>query len=505
MPNIVGNETRPIPPGSGPAPAGLSSLESVLGAAESALGVQYRWGGNSLATGVDCSGLIQQAYRAAGINLPRVSSDQAKAGQAVTMQDAQPGDLFWYDSSGRNVGADHIAIYMGNGMMIESPHSGASVRVVPVRQPTGVTRVLGVVQPSANPHPPTLGPNGGRDYTHSALGIGTPPPPTITPTAAEKMGGGIGDDLPPNATPAQVETYIQKHYSDVAPFLANDEIKKLAEEAAVHDLSPDEVTHRFEQTNYYKTHGDTSRAYDALLGGDRAQADIITGKAMNIVGDLFARNGSTLTDEQKGSVAKQAIRNGWIDTSGNVTDVGKLNDFLAFTLRQGAKPNTPLTGEVGASADTLGSTAKDYGITLSRPTLEDWALKIKEGAASADSYKSYLTNMARGLWNHDPDVLKALDAGLTPTAYFDPQRQKIAATLEMSPDQIDLFGDPTYADVTQHYDPAMNSGKGGRRSMTLGEAAQWARDRPEYEHTTTYKDTKASAGVDLLQFLGQVK
>ena len=47
--------------------------------------------------------------------------------------DAQPGDLISYDNSGRNVGADHIAIYIGNGMMIEAPKAGVPVRA-PMRR-----------------------------------------------------------------------------------------------------------------------------------------------------------------------------------------------------------------------------------------------------------------------------------------------------------------------------------------------------------------------------------
>lgn len=101
----------------------------VIEAAKTALGVMYQWGGNSLAGGVDCSGLVQQAFAAAGISLPRISAQQAQAGQRVGLNALQPGDLVAWDNSSRNNGADHIAIYLGNGQIIEAPRTGLAVRI----------------------------------------------------------------------------------------------------------------------------------------------------------------------------------------------------------------------------------------------------------------------------------------------------------------------------------------------------------------------------------------
>lgn len=103
----------------------------IIAAAEQYLGVDYEWGGTS-AQGVDCSGLVQLAYKAAGIDLPRVSFEQAASGTRVAINALRPGDLLAVDNSSRNPGADHIAIYLGNGMMIEAPHPGAKVQIVPV-------------------------------------------------------------------------------------------------------------------------------------------------------------------------------------------------------------------------------------------------------------------------------------------------------------------------------------------------------------------------------------
>jgi cell wall-associated NlpC family hydrolase len=103
--------------------------KAVIAAARSALGTPYTWGGNSLQGGVDCSGLIQQAFAQAGITMPRVSYMQANRGARVGIDALRPGDLVAWDNSSRNNGADHIAIYLGGGQIIEAPRPGSVVRV----------------------------------------------------------------------------------------------------------------------------------------------------------------------------------------------------------------------------------------------------------------------------------------------------------------------------------------------------------------------------------------
>lgn len=100
----------------------------VVGFARKFIGVPYVWGGTS-PTGFDCSGFVQYVYKQMGVNLPRISSDQARAGKRIGFQDLRPGDLVAIDNSPRNNGADHIGIYVGNGMVINAPHPGASVRL----------------------------------------------------------------------------------------------------------------------------------------------------------------------------------------------------------------------------------------------------------------------------------------------------------------------------------------------------------------------------------------
>lgn len=91
------------------------------------LGLKYVWGGASLTKGADCSGFTQQIYKKFGVSLPHHAADQAKMGTKITSKkNLQAGDLVFFGSK-NNI--THVGIYGGDGKFIESPHTGASVRV----------------------------------------------------------------------------------------------------------------------------------------------------------------------------------------------------------------------------------------------------------------------------------------------------------------------------------------------------------------------------------------
>lgn len=104
--------------------------KQVIEYAEEKIGKWYKWGGESDAEGgFDCSGLLWYAFHKAGIDIPRVSMAQAERGQRVAISKLKPGDLVAWENNGKQVGADHIALYLGDGKILEAPHTGAKVRI----------------------------------------------------------------------------------------------------------------------------------------------------------------------------------------------------------------------------------------------------------------------------------------------------------------------------------------------------------------------------------------
>ncbi len=151
-------DRRPEVGGSGPSasdsgdeqPTGRSA-DTVIQRALGQVGVTYAWGGGASSgptrgirdggeadahddydkVGFDCSGLMTYAFAGAGVRLAHFSGYQYSSGHKVLLAQARPGDmLFWQTDDGF---IHHVALYLGNGKMIEAPYSGAQVRVTSVR------------------------------------------------------------------------------------------------------------------------------------------------------------------------------------------------------------------------------------------------------------------------------------------------------------------------------------------------------------------------------------
>lgn len=96
----------------------------------SQVGKPYRWGGSG-PDNYDCSGLTSWAWRKAGKSLPHSSRAQYSATKRISRSQLQPGDLIFYGSP-----IHHVAMYIGDGKVVEAPYSGKNVRI----SSTGLSR-----------------------------------------------------------------------------------------------------------------------------------------------------------------------------------------------------------------------------------------------------------------------------------------------------------------------------------------------------------------------------
>lgn len=92
------------------------------------IGAHYKYGGNSPETGIDCSGLVRYVFKEAwGATLPRTSLELSRAGEEVSRDELQPGDLVFYNTMRRSY--SHVGIYLGDNKFIHAPSSGKKVRI----------------------------------------------------------------------------------------------------------------------------------------------------------------------------------------------------------------------------------------------------------------------------------------------------------------------------------------------------------------------------------------
>ncbi|MFF0888316.1 NlpC/P60 family protein [Streptomyces sp. NPDC003456] len=118
-----------------------TKADKALAFARAQIGKPYVWGAVGPGS-YDCSGLTQAAWKAAGVDLPRTTYDQVRAGTTVPVSQARPGDLvFFYDD------ITHVGLYIGNGMMIHAPKPGTYVREESIYY-DGESAVHSVVRPA---------------------------------------------------------------------------------------------------------------------------------------------------------------------------------------------------------------------------------------------------------------------------------------------------------------------------------------------------------------------
>ena len=122
----------PVAVAAATAPSGTSAstdfAAEVVFRALSLLGVNYRFGGNSPAAGLDCSGLVRLVFsEVTGLTLPRRSDEMSRVGGSVDKSELQPGDLVFFNTL--RMPFSHVGIFIGNGQFVHSPSSGSSVRV----------------------------------------------------------------------------------------------------------------------------------------------------------------------------------------------------------------------------------------------------------------------------------------------------------------------------------------------------------------------------------------
>jgi cell wall-associated NlpC family hydrolase len=109
--------------------------------AERFVGIPYRWGGENVVDGMDCSGFVRAVYNLCGLSIPRTSRDQFKAGDPVTRDDLQDGDLVFFGSSNDQI--NHVGIYVGSGRFVHAPRRGEEIKVSTVDESYFEKRFIG--------------------------------------------------------------------------------------------------------------------------------------------------------------------------------------------------------------------------------------------------------------------------------------------------------------------------------------------------------------------------
>ncbi len=178
-----------------------SDAQDIGGFALGLIGVNYRWGGDTPAHGLDCSGLIRYVFQeVTGVTLPRTARELSRIGESVSLSDLRAGDLVFFNT--RHFAFSHVGLYLGDNQFIHAPSRGREVEVSMISSSywqkhfDGARRLVGVLPalvPSvipealASPLPPGVFPEAQAS---------TPAPPAIEPHVAAVPGAITANEDP---------------------------------------------------------------------------------------------------------------------------------------------------------------------------------------------------------------------------------------------------------------------------------------------------------------------
>ena len=286
------------------------------------------------------------------------------------------------------------------------------------------------------------------------------------------------------ATTEELEAKVRAEWPQFTYLLSEPELRTLLLDAVDPDkgFSADEFQARFQATNWYRTHSDATRSWEALSNADPASAE---------------RQLQQLTTDMQQIGAEIGLPSGtnyrhfaWFSLQGGLSATEQRR-LLAGQVRL-TEPDAP-AGDMGQTMDEIRRMARsEFLVPLSEQDVLTWAKTVVMGDMTMDSVKANLAGLSKGRFGH---LSSQIDQGLTPGAYFAPYRQLIADEMEVGSDAVDLL-DPQYADILSKAD-------GDKvRAMTLSEAQKYVRTKPEWEKTSRAKGMAAQLGNELLRTFG---
>jgi len=109
--------------------------------AERFVGIPYRWGGDTVVEGMDCSGFVRAVYNLCGVNIPRTSREQYRVGDVVAKDELKDGDLVFFGSSLDEI--THVGIFVGSGRFVHAPRRGDDIKVSTLDETYFLKRFVG--------------------------------------------------------------------------------------------------------------------------------------------------------------------------------------------------------------------------------------------------------------------------------------------------------------------------------------------------------------------------
>lgn len=430
------------------------SGSQIVATAKGALDTPYVWGGNSLRQGIDCSGLVQQVYKAYGINLPRVTYDQINVGHDVPVNKLAQGDLVFFDTDRSRRGPDHVGIYIGGGKFIHAPRPGDKVKVSSLGDSFYMNRWMG-----------------GRRVNGV---IGSP-----------AQAGQAAAELTPEPVKLSATELAERYGMSYAFFKSQPELSKLLKEAVSGQWTDTRFQASLKNTKWWKTTSASRRKAQLLKKTDPATYKANIGAAEDAARQAAVKLGAVLTGKQVSELARNMVDLEW-----NEAQVQNfLGKYIDFTGKH------TLGGMAGAAAKEIGQQAYRNGIKMSEQAVKNRAAHVVRGLSTMEQVQGELIQQAMGTY---PGFAEQIAAGVDMFDLAQPYIQATARELEVPETDVDLYHPKVRAALQRQ------NAKGEPEPMSLTDYTAQLRDTTDWRRTSVAREQTMAVGRQVLADLGLV-
>ena len=444
----------------------MASGDDILNLMVKYLGIPYKWAGDS-PSGFDCSGLMQYVFRQAGISIPRTAASQAAgSAQRVAYKDARPGDLLYFrEDSADPSRISHVAIYIGNGKMIEAARPGTAVRVSSVwPTPAMVNRYTA---PGVGSNTATVKYAAGATYTNT------------------------GASMPGSGTPSQTADTLDmgqlaQQYNWSAAFLNSvPELQPWFKKAVAEGWTNSQFIAKVMTTRWWN---DNSAAMRTNLALEKTDPASWKAKYASMAADITALasvEGAGLSAHGLDAVTRQALTLGLSQTQLRAV----LAKYIAIS-----KDGT-IAGDAGTIADQIRQVAYQNGVKVSDEYVLAAARAVEGGTSSTQAATGHVRAMAASAF---PQFADQIHGGMNLADIAAPYQQSMAATLEIDPAKLDLF-DPT---IRKALSGAPDPKTGVATPKTLWQFESDLKQDPRWMQTNNARESMESTGRKILSDFG---